>query len=43
MNDLITNFYHHPVLSRVFHALVYYLKRELKGCQSVLDLGCGSD
>jgi len=41
MNDLIANFYHHPVLGRVFHTLVYCLKRELKDCKTVLDIGCG--
>lgn len=41
MNNLIKKLYHHPFLSRVFHTTVYCLKRELKDCESVLDIGCG--
>lgn len=43
MDNLINNLYHNPFLSQIFHTLVYCLKRELKGCRSVLDLGCGLD
>jgi len=35
--------YHNPIVSRVFHTSVYCLKRELTGCRTVLDLGCGPD
>lgn len=41
MDSLINRLYHHPLLSRIFHTLVYCLKRELKDCKSVLDVGCG--
>ncbi|MBU0504077.1 MAG: methyltransferase domain-containing protein [Candidatus Omnitrophota bacterium] len=41
MANIISLFYHNPVLSRIFPTLVYCLKKELKGCRSVLDLGCG--
>jgi len=43
MERIIKSLYHHPVISRIFHTLVYCLKRELKDCDSVLDLGCGPD
>lgn len=43
MGRLIKQLYYNRLLSRLFHTLVYCLKRELKDCQSVLDLGCGSD
>lgn len=33
--------YHNKLVSLIFHTSVYCLKRELKNCQSVLDLGCG--
>ncbi len=35
--------YYSNLFSRLFHTLVYCLKKELRGCQSVLDLGCGPD
>lgn len=41
MSGLIKKLYHRSILSRIFHTLVYCLQRELKDCQSVLDLGCG--
>jgi len=41
MERLIKKLYHHPLISRIFHTLVYFLQKELKDCQSVLDLGCG--
>jgi len=43
MERIIKSLYHHPVISRIFHTLVYCLKRELEDCDSVLDLGCGPD
>jgi len=43
MEKLIKKFYHNSIISRIFHTLVYCLKRELKDCDSVLDLGCGQD
>ena len=43
MERIVKRFYHNSVISRVFHTLVYCLKRELKDCHSVLDLGCGPD
>lgn len=41
LNNLINRFYHNKFFSRLFHTTVYCLQRELKDCQSVLDLGCG--
>lgn len=43
MEKVIRKLYHDPFVSRVFHTLVYCLKRELRNCDSVLDLGCGAD
>lgn len=43
MEKIIKKFYHNLTISRIFHTLVYCLKRELKDCDSVLDLGCGLD
>jgi hypothetical protein len=43
MEKLIKSLYHNQIISRIFHTLVYCLKRELKDCDSVLDLGCGPD
>lgn len=43
MRGLIGRVYHNGLTSRIFHTLVFCLNRELKGCQSVLDLGCGPD
>jgi SAM-dependent methyltransferase len=40
---VINCLYHSPIVARVFHTLVYCLQRELRDCQSVLDLGCGPD
>lgn len=42
MERIIKKLYHNPIISRIFHTLVYCLKRELEDCESVLDLGCGS-
>lgn len=41
MERLIKKLYHHPLISRIFHTLVYCLQRELRDCKSVLDIGCG--
>lgn len=40
---LIGILYHAPAFERLFHTTVYCLKRELRGCGTVLDLGCGPD
>lgn len=32
-----------PFYRKIFKDHVYFLKRELQGCNSVLDLGCGAD
>jgi len=40
---VIDKLYHNKLISRLFHTVVYCLKRELADCHSVLDLGCGSD
>lgn len=41
MKDLINKLHKSKILGRVFHTLDYCLQRELKDCESVLDLGCG--
>jgi ubiquinone/menaquinone biosynthesis C-methylase UbiE len=41
MNELVRKLYHNFLLNFFFPTLVYYLKRELSDCQTVLDLGCG--
>ncbi|MDA8161788.1 MAG: methyltransferase domain-containing protein [Desulfobacteraceae bacterium] len=41
MNALIRRLYHHPFLAAFMHTLVHELQKELQGCKSVIDLGCG--
>lgn len=41
--DIINLLYHNKFFARLFHTSVYCLRRELRGCRSVLDLGCGPD
>lgn len=41
MKDLIKKLYHTPFFSNLFHTSVHELQNELKGCRTVLDLGCG--
>lgn len=41
--NIIDRLYHDRFASRLFHTSIYCLKRELENCNSVLDLGCGSD
>ena len=41
MRKIIAKFYHSRILNYFFPTLVSCLKRELTGCESVLDLGCG--
>jgi len=41
--EIIDKLYHNRLISRLFHTMVYCLKRELTDCYSVLDLGCGPD
>jgi len=41
MNGLINKLHHSSVLGRIFHTLDYCLQKELKDCESILDLGCG--
>lgn len=43
MVSLIRKLYHNKLISHLFHTSVYCLKRELKDCYSVLDMGCGPD
>ena len=43
ISELINRFYHNRLISQIFHTSVYCLKRELRDCDSVLDLGCGPD
>ena len=40
---LYSKLYHNKLLEKIFHITVYNLKRDLKDCRSVLDLGCGKD
>jgi SAM-dependent methyltransferase len=42
MQRLIDKIYHNRVFSRLFPTTVFCLRKNLKGCESVLDLGCGS-
>ena len=35
--------YRNNILEKIFHTIVYNLKRDLKDCKTVLDLGCGKD
>jgi SAM-dependent methyltransferase len=41
MTNLVTKIYHNKIISYFFHTSVYCLKKELKNCKTVLDLGCG--
>ena len=41
MKKLIEKIYNNRLFSRIFPTTVYCLKKELKDCESVLDLGCG--
>ena len=41
--NLISSIYHNKLFETIFPTHVYVLKKELKDCQSVLDLGCGPD
>jgi SAM-dependent methyltransferase len=42
-DKLYSALYHNKFLEKIFHTTVYNLKRDLKDCKSVLDLGCGKD
>lgn len=39
--SLISKLYKHPVLEKLIPTQVYFLRTNLKDCESVLDLGCG--
>ena len=41
--NLISSIYHNKLFESIFPTNVYILKKELKDCHSVLDLGCGPD
>lgn len=41
INKIINKIYHTSLFGRIFHTVVYCLKKELEDCESVLDLGCG--
>ena len=41
--NLVSSIYHNKIFETIFPTHVYVLKKELKDCQSVLDLGCGPD
>ncbi len=40
-NKIINKFHSSKFLGKIFHTLDYCLQRELKDCETVLDLGCG--
>lgn len=39
--NLINKLYHNRIISSIIHTTVHELCKELKECESVLDLGCG--
>ncbi|MCM8757678.1 MAG: class I SAM-dependent methyltransferase [Candidatus Omnitrophica bacterium] len=39
--NLIKNLYYSKFISTILHNSLYWLRKELKDCYSVLDLGCG--
>jgi SAM-dependent methyltransferase len=41
MKNIINRIYHNRFFGWLFHTTIHCLKRELKDCESVLDLGCG--
>jgi len=41
--NIIKTLYNNYIFERIFHTTAYSLKKELKSCESVLDLGCGPD
>ena len=41
--NLVSSIYHNKLIESIFPTHVSVLKKELKDCQSVLDLGCGPD
>ncbi len=41
MKNLIWKLYHYKQIGSIFHSLTATLRKELEGCDSVLDLGCG--
>lgn len=41
MKTLINKIYHTRIFARIFHTTIYCLQKELRDCESVLDLGCG--
>lgn len=43
MRDLIWKIYHYKQVGQIFHSLVATLRKELQGCETVLDLGCGPE
>lgn len=43
MAHWIVRLYRHRLISRILHTPLHLLERELRGCGSVLDLGCGPD
>ncbi len=43
MKELLKVLYHNKIVRKLIPTLVYCLEKELRDCDSVLDLGCGSD
>ncbi len=43
LHRLYSFLYHNNILEKIFHTTVYNLKRDLKNCKTVLDLGCGKN
>lgn len=42
MKKLINNIYHTRFFACIFHTTIYCLQKNLKDCETALDLGCGS-
>ena len=41
MKDILRKLYNSEILTRIIHTRKYCLQKELKDCDTVLDLGCG--
>ena len=43
MPGILNRVYHNRTMARLFHTTIHCLQKELAGCESILDLGCGPD
>lgn len=43
MKTVVDRLYRSPLSAALFHTTVHSLRKELAGCESILDLGCGPD